>query len=89
MISAIFEQFVEVTPVSVMVRGIMERIFEPKTLDDLFERHATSQYTREVLFSSIVRLMSLVVSGILHQLMLHIKHWKKQWEFRVQNYTGS
>ena len=64
MIAAIFEQFVEATPVTVMVRGIMERIFEPSALNDLFERHATKQYTRELLFSSIVGLMSLVVSGI-------------------------
>jgi len=64
MLSAIFEQFVEASPVSVMVRGIMERIFEPQALDELFERHATRQYTKELLFSTVVGLMSLVVSGI-------------------------
>jgi hypothetical protein len=64
MINTIFEQFVEASPVSVMVRGIMERIFEPKALDDLFERTATQQYTKELLFSTVVGLMSLVVSGI-------------------------
>jgi hypothetical protein len=61
MISAIFEQFVEATPVTVMVKGIMERIFEPTALDDLFETHAVKQYTRELLFSQIVSLMSLVL----------------------------
>lgn len=64
MISAIFEQFIEATPVTVMVRGIMERIFEPTALNELFERHAVKQYTRELLFSDVVSLMSLVVSGI-------------------------
>jgi len=64
MISAIFEQFIQETPVTVMVRGIMERIFEPKVLNDLFERYAVKQYTRELLFSNVVSLMSLVVSGI-------------------------
>jgi hypothetical protein len=64
MFSAIFEQFVAASPVSVMVRGIMERIFEPQALDDLFERHAIQQYTKELLFSTVVGLMSLVVSGI-------------------------
>lgn len=64
MINAIFSQFVEETPVTVMVRGIMERIFQPSTLDELFERYAVKQYTRELLFSQIVSLMSLVVSGI-------------------------
>ena len=64
MLSAIFSQFVEATPVTVMVRGIMERIFDPQALDELFETHATKQYTRELLFSNVVSLMSLVVSGI-------------------------
>ena len=64
MINAIFSQFVEATPITVMVRGIMERIFQPTALDELFESHATRQYTRELLFSNVVSLMSLVVSGI-------------------------
>ena len=64
MINAIFSQFVEATPVTVMVRGIMERVFEPTALNKLFETYAVKQYTRELLFSNIVNLMSLVVSGI-------------------------
>ena len=64
MIDTIFAQFVEASPVTVMVKGIMERIFEPQALDELFESHATKQYTRELLFSNVVSLMSLVVSGI-------------------------
>ena len=64
MISAIFEQFVEASPLSVMVRALMERIFSADKLDELFEETAEKQYTRELLFSSVVGLMSLVVSGI-------------------------
>ena len=64
MIKAIFDQFVEATPVTVMVRGIMERIFEPTALDNLFETYSIKQYTRELLFSNVVSLMSLVVGGI-------------------------
>ena len=64
MINAIFDQFVEATPVTVMVRGIMERVFEPTALDKLFETYRVKQYTRELLFSNVVTLMSLVVSGI-------------------------
>lgn len=64
MINAIFSQFIEATPVTVMVRGIMERVFEPSALDELFEVHTVKQYTRELLFSNVVSLMSLVVSGI-------------------------
>lgn len=64
MINTIFSEFVEQTPVTVMVRGIMERIFEPSALNELFETYAVKQYTRELLFSNVVSLMSLVVSGI-------------------------
>ena len=64
MINTIFSQFVEATPITVMVRAIMERVFEPSALDELFETHAVKQYTRELLFSNLVNLMSLVVSGI-------------------------
>ena len=64
MISAIFEQFVEASPVTVMVRAIMERIFSAEKLDALFEQSAEKQYTRMLLFSSVVGLMSLVVCGI-------------------------
>ncbi len=64
MISAIFEQFVEASPLSVMVRALVKRIFSTEKLDVSFEATAEKQYTRELLFSSVVGLMSLVVSGI-------------------------
>ncbi len=64
MISAIFERFVENTAVTVMVRAIMERIFAPEKLEQLFKETAESQYTKELLFSNLVGLMSLVVCGI-------------------------
>lgn len=64
MISEIFEQFVEASPVTVMMRAIMERIFSAEKLDALFEQTAEKQYTRELLFSTVVGLMSLVVCGI-------------------------
>jgi hypothetical protein len=64
MVSTIFEKFVAASPVTVMVRAIMERIFSAEKLDALFEESAQKQYTRELLFSSVVGLMSLVVCGI-------------------------
>ena len=42
MINAIFSQFVEATPITVMVRGMMERIIEPRALDELFETYAVN-----------------------------------------------
>lgn len=61
MISTIFEQLVEASPVTVMVRAIMERIFSAEKLDALFEQRAEKQYTRTLLFSSVVGLMSFAL----------------------------
>ena len=59
-----FEQFVEESPISVMMRGIVEYAFEAKRLDDLFEDTAETQYTRTLRFSTIADLMSEVVFDI-------------------------
>jgi hypothetical protein len=64
MLDTIFDRFVEHSPLSIMVRGLMERVFNNEQLDKIFEKNARSQYTRELLFSSVVNLMSLVVCGI-------------------------
>jgi hypothetical protein len=58
----LFDRFVAKSPVSVMVRGTLEYALQPQQLDDLFARHSEHQYTRDLLFSSVVDLMSLVVS---------------------------
>src|SRR5207248_4053004 len=54
----------EDSPVCVMVQTLMENVLSPTTVDALFEHHAEWQYTRNLLFSDIVNLMSLVVCGI-------------------------
>ena len=64
MLSSIFEQFVQESPVSVMARVLMERIFAPERMDSLFTKYASVQYQQDLLFSSQVDLMSLVVCGI-------------------------
>jgi Transposase DDE domain len=77
MISAIFERFVEMTPITVMVRAIMERIFAPTALDQLFEETAEHQYQRELLFSTVVGLMSLVVCGMYPSVSAAYKGFEK------------
>jgi hypothetical protein len=37
MLGAVFEQFVEESPISVMARGLMEQVFAPERMDGLFE----------------------------------------------------
>ena len=60
----LFECFVEDSPVSVMVRGLLEKILSAPKIDELFERNSQSQYTRQLLFSTVVDMMSSVSCGI-------------------------
>src|SRR5215831_15127075 len=60
----IFERFVEHSPVCVMQRAVMENVFAPKKLDALFHTTAVAQYERELLFSTLVDVTSLVVCRI-------------------------
>jgi len=64
MLSSIFEQFVKESPVSVMAQVLMSHIFAQERMDKLFTKHARVQYQQDLLFSSLVDLMSLVVCGI-------------------------
>ncbi len=58
-----FDQFVNQSPLSVMARATIENALSASALDTLFERAAERGYTRELLFSTTVDLMSLVVVG--------------------------
>jgi len=62
--SDVFERFVKDSPVAVMARALMGRALEPSVLDGLFRKEAKKQYEKELLFSSLVNLMALVVCGI-------------------------
>ncbi len=63
-VSGIFRRFMEEAPVPVMVRTLIERVFNPETLDKWFEETAENQYTKDLLFSSVFEMMSLVVCKI-------------------------
>lgn len=56
----LFERFAAGTPLTVMTRALLENTLQPQPLDDLFERLAQKQYTRELLFSTVVATMTLV-----------------------------
>jgi len=64
MLGDVFERFVEKSPISVMVRGTLERVLGPDPLDVWYERTAQKQYTRTRLFSTVYDLMSQVVFGL-------------------------
>ena len=61
MLGAVFERFVEKSPLSVMVRATLERVLSADRLDLWYARTAEKQYTRELLFSTVYDLMSQVV----------------------------
>src|SRR5206468_7945006 len=61
MLGAVFERFVEKSPISVMVRASLERVLGADRLDLWYERTAQKQYTRDLLFSSVYDLMNQVV----------------------------
>jgi hypothetical protein len=60
----LFERFASGTPLSVMTRALLENALQPDPLDELFERLAVTQYTRELLFSTVVETMALVACRI-------------------------
>ena len=64
LLDTIFAPFVKERPICVMARAVLERLLDAPRLDDLFARTAERQYTRELMFSSLVQMMSEVVLGV-------------------------
>src|SRR3989441_5015077 len=64
MLGKVFARFVEKSPISVMVRGTLERVLGADQLDAWFARTAQKQYTRTVLFSTVYDVLSQVVFRI-------------------------
>ena len=58
------ERFAEQAPVAVMARLGLQRAIGAEWVDEVFARHRGGQYTRELLFSTVVDLMSLVALGL-------------------------
>jgi len=81
MLNPIFEKFVEKSPVSVIARGMMERLLNPDQLDQWFDETAQEQYTKDLLFSSVFDIMSQVVSG--SRQTVHAAHQASKEEIGV------
>jgi hypothetical protein len=64
LLDPIFAPFVKERPICVMARAVLERLLDAPRIDTLFARTAQQQYTRELLFSSLVQLMGEVVLGV-------------------------
>jgi hypothetical protein len=77
----VFDRFTERRPIAVMTRMLLENALQPKPLDDLFTRLAQKQYARELLFSQLVDVMSLVVTGVAAS--THAAYQQKKAELQV------
>ena len=64
MLPKAFDAFIQQRPICVMARAVVENFFQPAQLNALFERTAEKQYTRDLLFSSVVELTQAVVLGV-------------------------
>src|SRR5438067_3370558 len=78
---AMFQRFVERTPVTVMVRATLENLFSAQAVDDIFAASAQRQRPSGLLFSSVVDLLSLVVFR--ERRSIHEAYLRVQDQFRV------
>src|SRR5574344_1432299 len=61
---AVIERFEQQAPASVMARLALEQALPAHWIDEVFETHRKRQYPRELLFSTVVELMTLVSLGL-------------------------
>jgi IS4 transposase len=64
MMDEMFERFAAQAPVAVMARLGLQRALSAAWVDEVFEAHRGTQYTRELLFSTVVDLMMPVALGL-------------------------
>jgi hypothetical protein len=74
----LFERFLAESPICVMKRALLENVFAPSALDSVFRSAAVRQYERELLFSQLVDLTSLVVCRVQPSVHAAYKHKKEQ-----------
>jgi IS4 transposase len=60
----VLEPFVKGSPLTVMVRSALEWLVDEVALDEIFEKAAVSQYTRELTLSHMVDVILDVASGV-------------------------
>lgn len=58
----LLERFARKNPLAASLRLIFERFFDPAVINRLFEKHRDQQYTRRILFTTIVEVMLAVVT---------------------------
>jgi IS4 transposase len=64
MFDEVMKRFEQQAPVCVMARLALQRAIAPQWIDEVFAEHRRRQYPRELLFSTVVELMTLVSLGL-------------------------
>jgi hypothetical protein len=63
----ILDRFIDRCPAVVLVRATLERLLRPERLDQIFEDATQRQYTKQLLFSQVVAVMTAVSArGLSH-----------------------
>jgi IS4 transposase len=62
--TSVLERFEQHAPTSVMARIALERALPSTWIDTVFEEHRQRQYSRELLFSTVIELVTLVSLGL-------------------------
>ncbi len=60
----VFDRFLRAAPVCVMARVTLKKMFAADVIDELFRVHADQQYEKELLFSAVVDVMTLVATRV-------------------------
>jgi hypothetical protein len=82
---ALFQRFVERTPVTVMMRSTLDFCLTPDKLDQIFANAAVRQRPSELLFSSVVELLAMVVWRQRDSVRVAYTHAKKEFEVSVRS----
>ena len=64
LLSAPFAKFVEASPISVMMRAIIENQFHPERAQRIFEENAVNQYMWILPFSTVAEVIEEVVFNV-------------------------
>jgi hypothetical protein len=82
---AMFQRFMEKAPVTVMVRSTLERVLSPTAIDAIFAGSAVRQVEGELLFSSVVELLAVVVWRQRDSINQAYKHAQEDFEVSVKS----
>lgn len=64
MLDELLERFEQTFPLSAMARALLEAAISPQWVDEVFETHRQRQYPRQLMFSSVVNVMTVVTLGL-------------------------